>query len=92
MESVWKIYQSMDLASGFVFMLSAILICGSVLEILSKHYMQELQRKIINELPENKEFFLSKAGIEASRRARLWTLAFGIVLFLGWFFVLRFLI
>jgi len=92
METVLRIYQSMDFASGFVFMLSVILICGSLLEIVSKHYRQELQTKIINELPENKEFLQSKEGTEMAKRARLQRLAFGIVLFMAWLFVLRFLI
>jgi hypothetical protein len=92
MENIYKIYQGMDFASGFIFIVSVILICGSMLEIFSKHYRENLQQKIINELPENKDFLLSEGGVNAARRARLWTLAFGIGLFLMWFFVLRFFI
>jgi hypothetical protein len=89
MESILRIYQGMDFASGFIFLVSVILICGSLLEIVSKHYRRELQSKIINELPENKEFLQSKEGIEATRRARIATLCFGIALFATWLFVLR---
>jgi len=91
-DTIFRIYQSMDFASGFVFILSVILICGSLLEIVSKGYREQLQTKIINELPQHKQFLQSKKGLEVTRRARLQTLVFGIVLFLAWFFVLRFLI
>ena len=83
-------FQHIDFASLFVLMLSMIFIFGSLLEIVSKRYRRELQENVIAELPGNKEYFKSKEGIEAARQRRLWTLAFGVLLFLSWLFLLRF--
>jgi hypothetical protein len=90
MDNLISTFQQINFASLFVLMLSMILIFGSLLETVSKRYGRELQDKIRNELPENRDFLESKEGIEATWRARIWTLAFGIFLFLLWLFLPRF--
>jgi hypothetical protein len=85
-------FQGVDFASFCFLGSSVILMCGSLLEMLSVTFRESIQRKVAAELPENRAFFDSEQGIAAAKRRRLVMLLLGIALFIVWLLLLRHLL